>query len=330
MTTAESKDSCASGRGGQYIHGDEGEEGDFKMTTTPVEEIKVVVLGKELASDEWMEKSIHLTTFTGKGRGYVAESDLMAGQVMMRVRCLEWSATSPIGVIEKLLRDTVPISPVSRLMLQRWDDLFPADPGPQALKKYDEAVPAIQAMLTRLGTATREQWRTDWAISGSDELADESLKPPAYATPLQDKLGHAQITREAEGRSSSEAEGRSSTELLQPWVDHVARLLNKLDRNAFTRGLAPLAALTNHACFPNCTLTFEPCAEDPLYQICTVRTCDAIKSGEELTISYLSAARWRLPTRRRQRLLKSLWGFTCHCARCTGATHEHQELERLL
>lgn len=76
-------------------------------------------------------------------------------------------------------------------------------------------------------------------------------------------------------------------------------------------GLYPLAALINHSCVPNSIIVFNG-------KRAHIRTIREIKSGEEITISYVEIAESR---ERRQQELASTFFFECTCERCKNPTN---------
>ncbi|KAK3248927.1 hypothetical protein CYMTET_41627 [Cymbomonas tetramitiformis] len=87
-------------------------------------------------------------------------------------------------------------------------------------------------------------------------------------------------------------------------------------------------SMYNHACEPNCFLDLNE-----LTNVARMRALRDIPKGEECCINYQSH-HMLLAAKFRQLLLQSNFGFTCHCARCSGADprelllHRHAEEAR--
>jgi hypothetical protein len=72
--------------------------------------------------------------------------------------------------------------------------------------------------------------------------------------------------------------------------------------------LAPLAAMVNHSCLPNCQVMVE-------YGQCRLVALRDIAAGEELSYSYVSLQGGEED---RKRSIKDTWQFSCRCERCCG------------
>src|SRR5579871_4331706 len=68
----------------------------------------------------------------------------------------------------------------------------------------------------------------------------------------------------------------------------------------------PTLALLNHSCNPNAAIVFDR-------NIACLRSIRDIKSGEQITISYIDNT-YKRATRRRQ--LREQYFFECHCEGC--------------
>lgn len=68
----------------------------------------------------------------------------------------------------------------------------------------------------------------------------------------------------------------------------------------------PTIALLNHSCNPNCAIVFDG-------NVASIRSIRDIRSGEQLTISYIDNT-FKRATRRRQ--LRDQYFFECHCIGC--------------
>ena len=79
-------------------------------------------------------------------------------------------------------------------------------------------------------------------------------------------------------------------------------------------------SLLNHSCHPNVSieLTTNPIGNDDEEKKiqASVHTIRDIGPGEELVLSYLGSDTLFGNYLKRQHVLKSKWGFTCHCDRC--------------
>eukprot|EP00434_Breviolum_minutum_P036583 symbB.v1.2.032416.t1/scaffold3872.1/size49016/2 len=73
-----------------------------------------------------------------------------------------------------------------------------------------------------------------------------------------------------------------------------------------------LMAMCSHDCSPNAFWSLDPTA------ILQLRAARAIRKGEEVTISYLSAGDLCLPSLERQKRLQVTKDFLCSCERCSS------------
>lgn len=73
-------------------------------------------------------------------------------------------------------------------------------------------------------------------------------------------------------------------------------------------GVFPIGAILNHACDPNCILTYSGNMQ-------VIRTISSVKEGEELFHSYTDVCQ---PTIVRKEHLQMTYGFECLCSRCRG------------
>ncbi|KDO31893.1 hypothetical protein SPRG_03109 [Saprolegnia parasitica CBS 223.65] len=77
-------------------------------------------------------------------------------------------------------------------------------------------------------------------------------------------------------------------------------------------GCYPWAAMVNHSCDANCTVTFAPKSHE-----LQMRALRPIAAGEEITHAYMDVA---IPATKRRRQLQAQYHFDCSCARCTSPT----------
>ena len=98
---------------------------------------------------------------------------------------------------------------------------------------------------------------------------------------------------------------------------------NTVSESAYKRILSvyPLAAMINHSCSPNAVRIFGTIpasvktSEWSEREVMIVHACAAMKKGTEITWSYLP------PTtdyKNRHEMLKTRYGFSCECTRCTS------------
>ena len=90
--------------------------------------------------------------------------------------------------------------------------------------------------------------------------------------------------------------------------------LTEASKNESIRGLYQIASIPNHDCIANTVHQFSS-LEDGFRM--TVKACRDIKSGEEITHSYVDAQE---PFLVRQELLRLGKFFNCSCSRCRDNT----------
>jgi SET and MYND domain-containing protein len=99
-------------------------------------------------------------------------------------------------------------------------------------------------------------------------------------------------------------------------IEQIVNIFCRINCNVFTItddecvpvgvGLFLDGALFNHACDPNCVVSFQQ-------QKMMVRTIQTVPKGQELSISYIDVFQSR---KKRQQILASSYFFVCECDRC--------------
>jgi len=107
-----------------------------------------------------------------------------------------------------------------------------------------------------------------------------------------------------------------SIESAQTLITRVEQLLTRLDCRHIVCREGPIAALyartcfIRHSCAPNCVFTTR--RDGAIF----FRAVRPIKSGEEITVSFLDDMQMMWPTKRRRECLLELKYFECKCPRC--------------
>ena len=94
-------------------------------------------------------------------------------------------------------------------------------------------------------------------------------------------------------------------------VGKIQNILNIYGTNAFENGIGIQTAMFNHSCNSNAEAVW---IEDS--NSSTVRAKSNIKSGEEITINYISRDLPMKKHNQRQEILMSIFFFNCACESC--------------
>jgi hypothetical protein len=249
---------------------------------------------------------VKVVSLEGKGRGLIASSDLMPGDLILVVpplaflKGLDGQRPDAELLIDSILENGLHKSPWLR------DSLLYDGSEASLIATPDLSLPLKAAEATT--------------------SANETTKVKKLLTSKKKSAGFgAKVKAAVEGKKASETSDlpggvdRATAKRIATCVslncfgdDHDDRVISALRQVPVTShvGLWPEMCFLNHSCAPN---AINYCYGDEI----VIRAAQEISAGQEITISYLGRPQLDSCQTRIDKLEED-YGFTCECERCTS------------